>query len=396
MARHTRKSTRHHRPKNRCSGYSSTGSWLSRQPSWGRQLRSLWAIPGIRLAGTQVFGTVLVVLLLVAVSSRDRWLTNLPTVRAADTGMPIQQLYTTVPNIQQCQPGSLQPAEREKVVQRLNEIRRRHQLSPVRYEAIAEPGTTQAALARAANPNQETSAIATGQCSSATPGQPSPNQMGYSVHYFSLGSYSPAFDLVSSESLVAALLQDSRRGQLSARRLLLDPYLSAIAFARVDGPSPGNRVQIPDKNGQLQETVQDYITAAALTVVPAPTQPTGDRPPHLVAYPFGDYELALFQKDEYRHGYPLMSLSIVADPNNSQNNTAQQVDLAIAQILIQDPQGKTVPVTELQANYQRYGLANFLSWSADAIQPGVKYTVAVKNVRLNGNYVNYDYWFRLK
>lgn len=216
------------------------------------------------------------------------------------------------------------------------------------------------------------------------------------MHYSSNGTNRSAMSLIKSEGFLAGMLQDSRRGNLAARRLLLNPFLQSIAFARVDGDALGRKVQIPDKSGKLRETIQDYISSASIAVVSVFTLQRSGSNPHLVAYPFGDYPKELFQNNEFRNGYPLMSVSVVADQINASNNGSSQVDFAIAGVTIKDPNGKFVPIDNLQFDHKGFGVENFLSWSADSIKPDVKYTVQISNVRLAENYVNYDYWFRLK
>jgi hypothetical protein len=344
--------------------------------------------------GSWVIFLTVVVLLVSLNRGMNSW--NLPSIRSSDTGMPVNQLYNTLPNLQQCQEGVLKQDEKQKVLNRINEIRTLHQLQPVTYSVNAELAAAKLALIRAANAEKETLINSSFQCWSTLAEQNASNNVGYSVHYSSNGTYRPAMNLIKSEGFLAGMLQDSRRGDLAARRLLLNPFLQFIAFARVDGDAPGRKVQIPDKSGKLQETIQDYISSASIAAVSISTKQASDNTPHLVAYPFEDYPKELFQNNEFRNGYPLMSVSVVADRVNASNNGSRQVDFAIAHVTIKDPNGKFVPINNLQFDHKGFGLENFLSWSADSIKPNVKYTVQISNVRLAGSYVNYDYWFRLK
>ncbi|MGQ9869202.1 hypothetical protein [Leptodesmis sp.] len=115
--------------------------------------------------------------------------------------------------------------EKDKVLKRINEIRTLHQLQPVTYSVNRELPAAQLALIRAANAEKETPINSSFRCWSSLAEQNVFNNVGYSVHYSSNGTNRSAMSLIKSEGFLAGMLQDSRRGNLAARRLLLNPFL---------------------------------------------------------------------------------------------------------------------------------------------------------------------------
>lgn len=71
--------------------------------------------------------------------------------RDADFAAQAAALYRTPPTIAGCRAGELQPAQRQRVLALINDIRRLHGLDAVDDDPAAEPEATQAALVIAAN-----------------------------------------------------------------------------------------------------------------------------------------------------------------------------------------------------------------------------------------------------
>ncbi len=276
----------------------------------------------------------------------------------------LSNYYDTDPDARSCQTGALKESERQEVLTRLNEIRNLHGLPPVAYESSWNTQVDQAALIFVANgsithyPNDQwrcyTEDGATGAAAS-------------NISIRTLGSG------LSSYSFIVGWLIDNHdvAGGTGHRQWLLDPFMSKIAFGRVDG----------------QPAVDDtMVTGAALKVIGA-TQSAGNMVNDFVAYPYGEYPSDLVDT-----GYWL-SFSPIAD-KNSYGGANVSTDMSVATVTMTDEHGSTVAVSATA--YENTGGAPLavVQWKA-AITAGVTYTVTVTGAKVNGTYKSYTYTFKL-
>ena len=149
----------------------------------------------------------------------------------------IQTIYDTPPHVETCDPGVLRASEKQAVLNALNEVRARHQLSPVVYDANYDNEAAQASLIVAANHftiyNPSTSA----KC--YTPA-------GYAGASTSNLLFIPPSDRLNPP-LFASSSDDIRTWLIvkdapnwRRRRWLLDPFLRKIAYRRVEGATPSS------------------------------------------------------------------------------------------------------------------------------------------------------------
>ena len=53
----------------------------------------------------------------------------------------LNNIYSVIPDVQNCKPGTLQQSEIDKVIQRVNQIRILHKLPPLEYEISSQQGS---------------------------------------------------------------------------------------------------------------------------------------------------------------------------------------------------------------------------------------------------------------
>ncbi len=281
------------------------------------------------------------------------------------TGLSISDLYDTAPDVGNCQTGSLKPAERTKVLNYVNAMRALHGLEPVTYRAADDPATAQASLIVAANQSLNHFPPESESCWS---------QSGYDASGTSnlaIRLFSRANDLHTSESFVDQWLKDSMVSELGHRRWLIDPFLKYISFGRVDKDAAGSNWGV---SGSAIKVIYDEKQDLVGTSV------------EYVAYPYHDYPARLYGPNLD------MSFSVLADPTDFWKN--DQVDFGNATITIAADGGSNIDVSNITVDNQTYGLANCLSWRA-SVSSGTRYTVDIRNVKVNGEVKNYQYWFTL-
>lgn len=315
-----------------------------------------------------------------------------PSVDSEDKGMKLGQIYETLPNLQQCREGIVKDFEKQKVLDRVNFIRSLHDLPLVRYQDNSNSYNAKAALIYAANDEQSDKNIDLNEqkCWSEEGEKGIKNSLGYSV--FSSRAYSTSF-WVRSEHFVDALFQDSRKDGLRRRELFLSPFLNYISFGRADGFPDYSKTQILTYEEEEIETQVARVTSVALEVI-TENKSSQSLKQNFIAYPYHNYPNELFQKDEYIKGYPPLSFSAIADPNNPQNN--QNIDFSLAIIEIHDRQNKLLPVHSIKIEESRIGLGKILSWKVDELQYDRRYYVKINNVKVNETKINYNYWFEVK
>ncbi|MGK7925843.1 MAG: hypothetical protein AB4290_11445 [Spirulina sp.] len=318
--------------------------------------------------------------------------TDTPSVDLHETRVSLQQIYEIIPNFKQCREGVIKESEKQKVLNRVNFIRNLHELPPVTYQSNDDRNTAKAALITAVNSDEDNEDIAENQkkCWSEEGEAAIQNSTGYFVFYPDSRS---TFSWVNSEHFIDALFQDPRRKGLGRRELLLNPFLSAISFARADGFPDYSHTEILTYEEEEVETSVTRVTSVALHIV-SKNKISQNLKREFIAYPYLNYPYELFQKDEYVRGYPPMSFSAIADPNNPENN--DKVDFSIATIEIRDKRKQLIPVRSITIEESRIGLGKILFWYVDELKRDRLYHVKINNVKVNDRDLNYTYWFKLK
>lgn len=278
------------------------------------------------------------------------------------------RLYQRPPDIARCDPGQLLPAQRQRALAVVNEIRRLHGLAAVGYDAGRDAMAEQAALIVAANGQLSHFPGPSWRCYSEV------GQKGARSSLLYGGVVSPLLQFMDVEALIAAWLSDADNVGADAighRRWLLDPFLKDIAFGMVAGPMPGGAMSM----------------AAALRPVPAPPGERASASQDYVAWPVGDYPARYFDVRA-----PL-SFSVFVD--GSRKSLNRQVDYARVSIRVSDAGGRALPVGDVHADSEGFGLPNSLRFRVAGLRPGVRYEVAIDDVDVQGAARDYRYWFRI-
>jgi hypothetical protein len=201
-------------------------------------------------------------------------------------------------------------------------------------------------------------------------------------------------NLYKSENFVDALLMDSRRENILASSLLLNPFLKSISFGRVDGKSLAPKAVVIGWDGQYLENQADYISGATIKFTYDEKPNISDLSTDTIAYPSGEYPQELFKKDAYQRGYPTMFLSVVAADKELVDK--QNIDFSNAIIEIYGEDGSKLEINTIQYKNNSTSLPNALTWQVNQIKSGVKYNVKIKNVKVFDTINDYKYWFQLK
>ncbi len=174
---------------------------------------------------------------------------------------------------------------------------------------------------------------------------------------------------VDSTWAVEGFLIDSGVSNLGHRRWVLDPFVSAVSFGRVDS------------NGTL---------AGALKVIGSPTQDLSSYSNlNFVAYPYGDYPAKLYSGSQY------FSFTAIADRSSEWANDKTAVNLDNATISVKDAAGNALTVSGKTTDYNGYGVPNILQWQVSNLSNNVQYTVTIGNVTVKNATRSYSYTFRI-
>jgi hypothetical protein len=270
----------------------------------------------------------------------------------------VNAIYDRMPNIAGCDEGVLKPIEKQKVLTYLNALRRVHGLMPVEYRAEDDIKTAKAALIITANNMLTHHPTSTMSCYTA---QGDTGSQKSNLAYRT--GITPA-----SEVFIEQFVIDKGVANLGHRRWVLDPFLKYVSFGRVDRPDGG------------------MFTGAALRVSFDQEQDLAGTSTRFVAYPYHDYPARLMPQGTQ------ISLSLL---ENRSNKFANKFDFSGATISVVSDSGATLPVTGQYSDSIGYGLPNVLSWKPGTIATGVRHTVTVSNVKVDGVVKEYSWWFRL-
>lgn len=280
-----------------------------------------------------------------------------------------QDIYSSVPDVQNCYEGALTNDEKEYVLEYVNFIRYLHNLKPVFYDYGGDAAAQKAALIQVAN----------GQLSHTPPS----NWSCYSQEGF-IGSENSNLHLqwgmgqgseIDSRSSIVGWMIDKNsqnaQDRCGHRRAIINPFVTSISFGRVDGQGPAG-----------------WTMAAALKYMDNVNGDISDKPIEFVAYPYQNYPPNLVDKSWY------LSFSPYYDMNHNFGNTNIVYDNTTVEMT--DDNGNPISTGSYTWDFEGWGaVQNNFRWKASGLQNEVKYNVEIKNVVVNGQNRNYSYWFKL-
>lgn len=284
-----------------------------------------------------------------------------------------ESLYKTRPDVKNCNAGALTATEKANLLEFTNYIRSLHKMQPLVYRTDGDEQAQNAALIMTANAFLDHTPASNVECFSQT---------GYdgaetsNLHLMTSWGESLGY---SEDAVVGWLIDDKSASgdQLGHRRAVINPFVNGVAFGRVDG-NPKVAGQENSFCTGMSMKYQGYYsgTAAGLEI-------------DYVAYPYNDYPPVLFNKDFY------LSFTAIVDKNSLWAN--QGVDFTSATVTMTTANGQTVAVSSLKYDNDGWGsLPNNLQWKAAGLLEKTRYNVEVKNVKYNGQTLNYSYWFNLQ
>lgn len=288
--------------------------------------------------------------------------------RNADFAARAAALYSRAPDIDDCDAGRLKPEVTAAITARVNEVRALHGLAPVSYDPAAEERAMAAALIFAANGSLSHYPGSWWRCftEAGARGAREGNIFG--------GLASPNLIFTPIDDLVANWMTEVRHvtpGSIGHRRWLLDPFLASIGFGRVAAVLPDGR---RTDGGAIR-------VIGSNRSVPIPAERD------FVAYPYGDYPA--------RFHDPRAQLSFAVLVDTSDKLASEQVDYSSAQVTVRQRDGAALPIRRLSFDNNSFGLSNNLQFTAEGLQQGVSYDVAIRNVRVRGQPRDFTYAFRV-
>ena len=285
-------------------------------------------------------------------------------------------VYASLPDVESCISGNPSDNEKQKVLDRLNELRAIHGLPAVVYSTEGDKITAECSLIIAAN-NIEGGTL---QLSHEPPKSwDCWSQDAYdgchssNIHV----SWAKNQDISTTDSaaIVDGFMIDKNVDSIGHRRWFLDPWLGHISFGRAD---------YTDGNGI-------FVIGAAVKVVHDDKPNVSDLKIDFVAYPFENYPKELYPGSNIR-----MSFSVLKDKSNKFSN-ASGINLGgVAIAIIDSTNNKTISVSSLKTDTDGIGIPNNVSWLASGIEYNRKYNVTVRNIIIDNVSKDYQYWFELK
>ncbi|MDB5033799.1 MAG: hypothetical protein JWQ98_1040 [Chlorobi bacterium] len=279
----------------------------------------------------------------------------------------LASMYSTLPDVANGNPGVLKESERQKALNYVNAIRSLHKLPLVAYHSADDAGITSAALIIAANNTLDHNPQPSLKFWSQA-GADASSKSNLSIHLWSGSNES----IPTTETIIDGWLADSANAFPGHRAWLLSPFLKWISFSRVDKPWSGS---------------EWGVDGAVIKVIYTDEQNANAMPVDFVAYPFETYPARLVNSEiDY-------SFSVIADRSGMFANS-DKVKYDNATISIVGEHGEKAPVGNVRADYQNFGIPNHLLWRT-SLQSGVRYTVSINNVVVNGQSRNYSYYINL-
>jgi uncharacterized protein YkwD len=283
-------------------------------------------------------------------------------------GQPYSQFYDELPDVNNCTPGVLKEAEKQKVLNLINEIRAVHSLNPVTYDYSGDKASQEATTLLCANetlthyPSEDMTCYTEDAYT------------GCAMSNLHLG-FSSGMGVSSSESSVVGWLIDNKslnaQDKAGHRRAIINPFLTRISFGRTD-----------HNNGQW------LITSMSLYYGDYVDGVIDETENDFVAYPYHNYRPAWVDKSFY------LSFSAFHNMNTWYDN--KNIDYSSATITMTTESGQPVNTHSQKSDDEGWGsIPTSMVWKADGLQDEVKYNVEIKNVIVDGKSRDYSYWFEL-
>lgn len=293
-----------------------------------------------------------------------------PTDAGSDQGVTDDLvLFSAAPDVGACVPGALTPEYQARVVRRINQLRRHHELPDVVISKDELAAAQEVALVAVANAKLTHSLPANAFCNSPEATKSSAE----SLLFLSAGNQ--VGNVRDPDRFLGDWLRDVDVPSLGHRRWLLDPFVSEVAFGFVQGKP---KVDFP----------YQPVVGAALHVVDEKDVDLTWWASDFVAYPFGLYPAAFVDKSW------LLSFSVVAD-RSQRLGSVDRVSFAKAEVKVTDEAGTAHAVADLRGAYDLTGVPNALSWRTEGLTNGVKYVVNVTGVTVDEQARDFEYWFLL-
>jgi hypothetical protein len=155
----------------------------------------------------------------------------------------------------------------------------------------------------------------------------------------------------------------------------LDPFLGDISYAR------STKI---DRNKIVVDAATIYVGNQRKSAVNTKAD--------YVAYPYKNYKANWFLHDWF------YSFSVIVDKNERYFNRTL-VDFSRAEIKVSSADGRTLKVSEVAYSTRQSnsaGLGNVLQWRVSGTRDNERYYVKIKNVLVNGQAKDYEYWFNIE
>lgn len=282
-----------------------------------------------------------------------------------------EEHYDQPPNIQVCYEGKLKDNEKIEVLNYVNFIRSIHGLKPVQYDLGGDIYAQKSSLIMAANAQLSHQPPSSWSCYT-NEGYYGAENSNLHINYSTSNNLNPR----SIESIIGWMIDDKSGNapdRCGHRRAIINPFLTSIAFGRVDGKSNvGNY----------------YCSAMSLLYLDRVNGAIQDRPVEFVAYPYQNYPIELVNKSWY------LSFTPYYDMNSWSRNT--NVDYSNAKITVTTDDGTPLQVHSIVYDFEGWGAVhNNIRWMVNGLQNEVRYNVNITGIVVNGKPKDYSYWFKL-
>jgi hypothetical protein len=279
-----------------------------------------------------------------------------------------QSEYESEPNIENCSRGVLKSEIIQDVVDRVNFIRSLHKLSPVVFNHNGSQMSAEGCLNIVASGQGGHIDDPSSECYTTGGGEArmksnlfqawGPNPINY-----------------SSVSSIDGWMIDNNTSnpeKVGHRRAIINPFLKQFSFGKADGYTKDGSMYMVAMNFLYQ----DYVTGGITDDI------------DFIAYPFENYPPELVDKNFY--------LSFSAIYNKSGAFANGDVNYSNAKVSVSDENGNIMQVSSIQSDLEGWGsLPNNLVFKVNGLKEEVKYDVEITDVVINGQSMEYDYWFRL-
>lgn len=283
----------------------------------------------------------------------------------------LNDIYQSLPDIQNCKPGILKQTEIDKVISLVNKIRLLHKLPPVEYEYSSQQASMEGCLNIVASGESGHVDDPSSECYT-----PQAGQARIKSNLFAYRGSNP-LNVKSEDIIIGWMIDDKNFDKLNEykvghRRAIINPFLKKFSFGRSEGYSKKTNLYMIASNFYYQ----DYANGSTNANV------------DFVAYPYENYPINYFNKDFY------LSFNVIANKSNLWQN--QNVSFANVSIKIKDENNSTLNIYDIKSDNEGWGsYPNNLSWKVSGLKDETKYFVEINNVNVNGQIKSYNYWFRL-